>query len=140
MDHYSFSVSASAFDDGHDVVLAEDEQVVAVDLYLGARILAEEDLVALLDIQRDEFADFVSAAGTDGNDFALLRFFAGCVRHDKPTGCLGLSVSTLNDNAVVKGAEIHIECSKVVAPRTRRRKKAELFEICGFSALTYREC
>jgi hypothetical protein len=54
----------------------------------------------------------------------LLRFFAGCVRDDNPTGCLGFSVSALYDNAVVKGAEIHTESSKVVAPRTRRRKKA----------------
>ena len=41
-----------AFDDTHDVVFLHDQQVLAVDLDLGAGPLAEQDLIAGLDIER----------------------------------------------------------------------------------------
>ena len=44
------------FDDGHHVVFAHDQQVFAVDLDLGTRILAEQHLVALLQIEGADLA------------------------------------------------------------------------------------
>src|ERR1035441_5295067 len=43
-------------DAGEDIGLAKHEQILPVDLYLGPAVLAVEDLVALLDIQRDALA------------------------------------------------------------------------------------
>ena len=47
----------------------------AVDLDFGARPLAEQHAVADLQIDRDQLAGFVAAAGADGDDFALLTAF-----------------------------------------------------------------
>src|SRR4029453_475499 len=43
-------------DDGEHVLLAHDQILLVVDLHLGARVLAEEDLVAGLDVERDLLA------------------------------------------------------------------------------------
>ena len=69
-------------DDAHDVALLHDQEFLAVDLDLGARPLAEQDAVAGLDVDRDELAGLVAAAGADGDDFALLRLFLGGVGDD----------------------------------------------------------
>ena len=62
-----------------DVVLAQDEVLVAVDLDLGARVLAEEDLVARLDVERTELAVVADLAVADGDDLALERLLLGGV-------------------------------------------------------------
>src|SRR5918993_1536763 len=43
---------SSALDDGQDVLLADDEEFLAVDLELRPRVLGVEDLVARLDVHR----------------------------------------------------------------------------------------
>src|SRR6187455_1208095 len=45
------SSSLLAFDDGEDFVLTEDEVLLVVDLDLGARVLADQDVVAFLDVE-----------------------------------------------------------------------------------------
>src|ERR1700761_5599208 len=45
-----------AFDHGHDVFFAHDHQIFTVDLHFGAAVLAEQDLVADLDIQGPDVA------------------------------------------------------------------------------------
>src|SRR5687768_8673302 len=42
--------------DGHDVFFAHHENLVAFDAHRGARVLAEQDLVADLDVDRDDLA------------------------------------------------------------------------------------
>jgi hypothetical protein len=69
-------------DDAHDVGLLHDQELLAVDLDLGARPFAEQHAVAGLDVERDELAGFVAAAGADGDDLALLRLFLGGVGDD----------------------------------------------------------
>src|SRR5687767_5419654 len=49
--------------DGHDVFFAHHEQLVAVDLDGGARVLAEEDLVADFHVDGGDLAVFVLLAG-----------------------------------------------------------------------------
>ena len=51
-----------------------DQQVFAVDLDLGARPFAEQDLVAGLDVERGDLAVFGAGAGADGDDFAFGGF------------------------------------------------------------------
>ena len=62
--------------------LLHDQEILAVDLDLGARPLAEQDAVAGLDVERDELAALVAGAGADGDDLALLRLLLGGVGND----------------------------------------------------------
>jgi hypothetical protein len=45
-----------AFDHGHDVFFTHDHQLVAIHLHFGTAVLAEQNLVADLDVERANFA------------------------------------------------------------------------------------
>src|SRR5438105_12422330 len=79
-------------DHPHDVALLHDEQLLPVDLDLGARPLAEQHLVLRLQIEGDDLAALVAGAGTDGDDLALLGLLGSRVGDDDAAGCLGLAV------------------------------------------------
>src|SRR5271165_5314866 len=64
-------------ENAHDVALLHDEQVLAVDLDLGARPLAEQHAIADCDVDRDQLAGFVAAAWADRRDFTLRGLFLG---------------------------------------------------------------
>src|SRR6266545_2170452 len=68
------SVSAwpSALDDREDVLLADDEQLVAFQLELGPGVLGVEDLVALLHVDLLALPVVENSAGPNGEDGALL--------------------------------------------------------------------
>src|SRR5206468_7093849 len=55
---------------GHDVFLAHHEELIAFDLHGRARVLAEEHLVADLEVDRGDFPVIVLLAGTDGQHLA----------------------------------------------------------------------
>src|SRR6202165_2394976 len=93
--------------DAHDVAFLHDQQVLAIDLDLGARPLAEQDALADLEVDRDQLAGFVTAARTDCRDFALRGLFLGAVRNDDAASCLLFGVDALDHNAVVKRTEFH---------------------------------
>src|SRR3546814_8223076 len=67
----------SGLDDAEDVAFLHDQQVFTVDLDLGARPLAEQDLVAGLDVERRHLAVLGLGASPGGDDFAFLRLFIG---------------------------------------------------------------
>jgi hypothetical protein len=52
----------SLLDDAEDFFFAHDQEFVAVELDLGARVLAEEDGVAGFDVEREDFAFVVGLA------------------------------------------------------------------------------
>ena len=54
----------------------------AVDLHLGAAVLAEEDAVADLDVERADLAVLEDLAVADGDDLALDRLLLGGVGDD----------------------------------------------------------
>src|SRR6478736_814934 len=83
-------------DHAHDVGLFHDQQFVAVELHLGAGPLAEQNLVAGLDVDRDELAVFIATAGADSDNFALHWLFLGGVGNDDPAGGLVLGFNTLD--------------------------------------------
>src|SRR5258708_785491 len=58
-------------DHAHDVGLLHDQEVLAINLDLGARPLAEQHAVANLDVDRDELAGLIAAARAHRNHFAL---------------------------------------------------------------------
>jgi len=53
---------------GQDFVLAEDQDILTIDLDLGPGVLSEEDLVAHLDVQGDLGAVLENLAVSDGQD------------------------------------------------------------------------
>src|SRR5205085_6253416 len=91
----------------HDVFFAHDEQLVTVDLDGGARILAEEDLVADLHVDSGDLAVFVLLARAHGQDFALVGFFGGGVGDDDAGGGLALFLEALDDDAIVQRTQFH---------------------------------
>src|SRR6202046_4915122 len=69
-------------DDAHDVGFFHDEVLDRVDLDFGARPFAEQDPIALLDVESVNLALLVAGARADGNDFTLLRLFLGRIGDD----------------------------------------------------------
>src|SRR5262249_21984261 len=91
----------------HDVGLLHDEELLAVDLDLGARPFAEQHAVARLEVDRDQLAVIVAAARADGDDFALRGFFLGGIGNDDAAGGLLLGADALDDDAVVERTKLH---------------------------------
>src|SRR5262245_16383390 len=67
----------TSMDYAHDVAFLHDQEFLTVDLDLGARPLAEQHLVALLDIEGRKLTGLVAGARADGDDLALLGLL-GC--------------------------------------------------------------
>src|SRR5713101_7422125 len=89
-------------EDSQDIVLAHDQMVFAFELYLAARVLAEQDLVAGLYFDRDKLALVGVLALADGYHLALLRLFLGGVRDDDSTlGPLNF-LDTLDQNSIAQ--------------------------------------
>src|SRR5271166_5145613 len=96
----------SAFQDAEDFFFTHDEEVFAVDLDLGAGILAEQHAIARLHVEGEGFALVVGLASADGDNFAFLRLVLGTVGDDDATpGGFGLFYTT-NYNAVMQGSEL----------------------------------
>src|SRR3546814_9337690 len=94
-------------DHAKDIALLHDEQILAIDLDLGARPFAEQDPITGLHRQFDERAVVVEGARPDGVNLALLRFFLGGVRDDDAARGLLLGVDATAAHMVVQGAEKH---------------------------------
>src|SRR6516162_2684038 len=61
----------------HDVGLLHDQELLAVDLDLGARPFAEQHAIADFHINGDQLAGFVATAWADGDDLAPGGFLLG---------------------------------------------------------------
>src|SRR4051794_37805076 len=94
-------------DNPEDVAFLHDDEVLTVDLDLGAGPFAEQDLVAGLDVERRQLALFALGASADGDDFALLRLFLGGVGDDDPARGLVVSLDAADEDAVMKRPETH---------------------------------
>src|SRR5690606_21573527 len=83
---YSRRSGSPLLNDRQDVLLAEDQQLLVVDLQLSARILREQDVVADLDVQRNALlAVLVEPARTHRQHLTALRLLLGRIRKDDPT-------------------------------------------------------
>src|SRR5581483_321707 len=105
----SLDRGAIADDLRQDVRLAEDQHLVGAELDLGPAVLAEDDLVALLEIHRHVLAVLVAGAGADGEDAAALRLLLRRVRQDDSARRGLLFLEDLHDQAVAKRLQIHLE-------------------------------
>src|SRR5437763_5862018 len=92
---------------GEHVRLTQDQNVVGPDLDLGPAVLAEDDLVAFLEIHLDVLPVLVASAGPDRKDTAALRLLLGRVgQHDAADRGLFL-IEDLDDQAVTKRLQVH---------------------------------
>src|SRR6266480_2173595 len=102
---------AVANDLGEHVRLTQDQNLVGAELDLGPAVLAEDDLVAFLEIHLDVLPVLVTRAGTDGEDATALRLLLRRVgQHDAADGGLFL-VEDLHDQSVTKWLQVHSHSS-----------------------------
>ena len=94
-------------DDGEHVVFFHDEQVLAVEPDLLAGVLAEEHLIAGLDVERHDLAVLRDPPVAGGDDRAPLRLLLGAVRDDDAADLLLAIVETVDDDAIVQGSNVH---------------------------------
>src|SRR5437763_11167615 len=92
----------------HDVAFLHDQVLDLVNLDLGSRPLAEQHLVANLDVDRDQLAALVAAARADGDHLAALWLFLGVIRNDDACGGSCLGFDTFDDDTVVERTEFHL--------------------------------
>src|ERR1700733_10015027 len=85
----------------HDVGLLHDQEILAVDLDFCARPLAEQDPLARLEFDGRDLAALIAAAGSDRDDFALLRLFLDSVGNDDPALRLIFALDAAYDDAVM---------------------------------------
>src|SRR6266568_4853619 len=79
---------AGFLDDAHHVGFLHDDELFAIQLDFRARPFAEQDAIALLDVERVKRAVLAARAGTDGDDLAFHRLFLGGVGDDDAAGGL----------------------------------------------------
>src|SRR6476646_8378184 len=103
-----FSEFSLRLDAGEDVGLAQHEQVLPVDLDLGPAVLAVEDLVALLHVQRDALAVVVELAVASRHDLTLLRLLLRGVRENETACGRLLLLDRPHDQAIAQGLELHL--------------------------------
>src|SRR5262249_15383990 len=91
---------------GEHLILTKDGVLLVVNFDFGSRILADEDRVALLDVELDPLPLIVELPLADGHDFGLLRFLLGGVGDDDAAahGLLGLLAP--DDDAIVQRSEL----------------------------------
>src|SRR5438093_5840492 len=93
---------SSLLENGEDVFLAQDQVVFAVDLDLVAGILAEQDAIALLDVQRNALPVLVDLPGADRLDRRALRLLFRRVRDDDPADLLLALFLALDEDPIVQ--------------------------------------
>src|SRR5436190_10154787 len=96
------------FDHAQDVALFHDQILDPLDLDLRARPFAEQNAVADLEIDGDDFSGLIAAAWTDGDHLSLRRLLFGGVRNDDSTCALTVGFDARNYHAVVKRPKLHI--------------------------------
>src|SRR5579883_3282778 len=98
----------SLLNDAHDVGLLHDEEILALDLHLGARPLSEQHAIADLDVERLELARLVTAAGPDGHHLALHGLLLGRIRNDDAARGLLILLDRLEHDAIVQRLDFHL--------------------------------
>src|SRR5690242_1096519 len=100
-----------ALDNAHDVGLLHDQQLLAVELDLGARPFAEQDAIAFPHVQGHELALLVAGARTHGDHLALHRLLLRRVGDENATRGLLLGIEATDHDPVMQGTELHSDRS-----------------------------
>src|SRR5215813_7643792 len=96
-----------ALDDGHHVFFTHDHELFTVHLHFGAAVLAEQDLVADLEVERANFAVLQNLALAVGDHLPEDRLLSRGIRDHDATGGLTLFFFAFDDHAVMKGSNLH---------------------------------
>src|SRR5262249_41379381 len=102
----SWGRDSTSGDHAHDVGFLHDQEVLAVELDLGAGPFAEQHPVAGLDVGLDDLAGLVVAARPARNAFTLRCLLFGGVGDDDAGLRFFLGINTFHDHAVVQGTEL----------------------------------
>src|SRR6266446_2935728 len=94
-------------DHAHDVGFLHDHEVLAIELDLGARPLAEQHAVAAFDVERMQRALVVARAGPNRDDLAFHRLFLSRVGDENTAGGLRLRLDTTDQDAVLQWTQFH---------------------------------
>src|SRR3954464_8099867 len=94
-------------DDAHDVRLFHDDQVLTIELNLGAGPLAEQHAIAGLHIERLDLAAFVAGTRSDGDDLAFHRLFLRGIGNDDAAGGFLLRFHAPDQHAILQWTEAH---------------------------------
>src|SRR5437588_8262251 len=100
-------------DDAEDVVLAHDQECIAIDFDFGAAVFRNEDLVPFLDGEIHLFALFVHLTGAESDNFAFLRFFLRSIGNDDPAFFCFLLFERLHQHPVSERFYVH-SCHKLI--------------------------
>src|SRR4051812_17841761 len=115
------SRSGGGVGDGEHVVFADEHVLLAVELDLGAAVLAEQHRVADLDLERADLAVFEDFAVAHGDDLALDRLLLRRVGDDDAALGGALALEPLDDDAVLKWPDLHGFFSSLARWRARCR-------------------
>src|SRR5262249_25008330 len=99
-------------DDAQHVLFPHDQVLLVLYLDLGAGVLAQEDAVASLHVQRDLLALVVHLAGSDRDDLPLLGLLLRRVRNDDAALLHLLLLDSLDENPVVQRTNLHDRSSR----------------------------
>src|SRR5438034_1552968 len=96
---------------GQNFLFAENEVFLTVQLDFRAAVLPEQNTIAGLDVERDQFALF-ALAGADSDHFAFHRLFFRRIRDDDAALYGFFFLDTLHDYTVVQRGEIDCHLRK----------------------------
>src|SRR5262245_26605480 len=111
MSYFTSPCVDGSADDGQDFVFAQDQVLLAVDLDVGPGILAEEDLVSGLDVQRQLGAVLEDLPVAHRDHLALLGLLLRGVGDDDASLDGLFLFDTTDDQSIVKRTNLHRESS-----------------------------
>src|SRR5262252_3263460 len=94
-------------DHSENVLFTQDEVVLAFDLHFGSGVLAKQDGVSRLDVQRTNLAVLEDLAVADRDHLSLERLLFGRIGNDDAAFGLVLFGDALDDQTVLKGSNLH---------------------------------
>lgn len=92
-------------DDGEDFFFAEQEVELFIELHFRAGVLADENLVADLDVEGDFLAVLVEGTGAKGNDLGFLWLLLGGVGDDDASLDFFGLFDALEEDAITEGLD-----------------------------------
>src|SRR5512138_182583 len=125
---------ALLLDDGHHVFLAHDEKLFAVDLHFGAAVLAEQDVVAHLHVERTHLSVLENLALTHGYDLAPDRLLGRRIGDHDATGGSPLLFKALDDHSIVQRANLQF-----VSHSSNLDQVEKVIKYVGYAGVSGRE-
>src|SRR5262245_43149769 len=97
---------STSSDHAHDVGLLHDQELLAIELDLGARPLAEQHPVPGLDVGLDDLAGLIASAWAHRDDLTLRRLLLSSIGNNDAALRFFLGIDAFHDHPVVQGTEL----------------------------------